>query len=277
MKNNRAIILIFHHASRLKWFERISLQQCFRVLGQHPIRLVCPTGTDLTEYLELVPEIVADPIPPNRMSSLQRYNRMKIMPFIYRRYRQYQFMLTYELDAFVFRDELDDWCNRGFDYVGAPWFAKRSDPRATPLFAGVGNSGFSLRNIESALRIINSFGWVVGPVESAQRSIRRKQYGEAIAKVLALPFIRNNTHWSQNLLFRSHEDAFWSRAGQRRKWFRIADYESARRFSFEQEPAFLYELCQNGLPFGCHAWQKYELDFWRPHIEEFGYELPAAT
>ena len=47
---------------------------------------------------------------------------MKILPFLYERYAAYEFMFTYELDAFVFKDELEKWCEQGWDYIGAPWF-----------------------------------------------------------------------------------------------------------------------------------------------------------
>ena len=30
---------------------------------------------------------------------------------------------------------------------------------------------------------------------------------------------------------------------------------------------------QDRLPFGCHAWFRYDLEFWRPHIEAFGHDL----
>ena len=30
-------------------------------------------------------------------------------------------MLIYQLDAYVFKDELLNWANKGYDYIGAPW------------------------------------------------------------------------------------------------------------------------------------------------------------
>lgn len=44
--------------------------------------------------------------------------------------------------------------------------------------------------------------------------------------------------------------------------------EEAARFSFEKSPEYLYTYCSNKLPFGCHAFEKYEFNtFWRQHIE----------
>lgn len=43
--------------------------------------------------------------------------------------------------------------------------------------------------------------------------------------------------------------------------------EEASHFAFEKHPSFLFS--QNGqLPFGCHAWRKYEYDeFWGKYIK----------
>ena len=43
--------------------------------------------------------------------------------------------------------------------------------------------------------------------------------------------------------------------------------EEAIAFSFELSPSYLYKLNGNYLPFGCHAWYKYEYEnFWKQHI-----------
>ena len=39
------------------------------------------------------------------------------------------------------RDELLDWCNKNYDYIGAPWVKKERDN----ILLKTGNGGFSLR------------------------------------------------------------------------------------------------------------------------------------
>lgn len=39
----------------------------------------------------------------------------------YERFLAWDYILLCQTDAFVFRDELADWCARGYDYIGAPW------------------------------------------------------------------------------------------------------------------------------------------------------------
>ncbi|HMC84001.1 MAG TPA: DUF5672 family protein, partial [Chitinophagaceae bacterium] len=71
-----------------------------------------------------------------------------------------------------------------------------------------------------------------------------------------------------------HEDQFWGLSLSKKfEWFKVPDYKTAAAFAFEMQPHRLYILNNNQLPFGCHAWWKYDLDFWKPHIEKFGYRL----
>ena len=48
-------------------------------------------------------------------------------------------------------------------------------------------------------------------------------------------------------------------------------------FAFEAKPKYLYKINQNKLPMGCHAWYRYNLEFWRPFIEGFGYKFNFQT
>ena len=47
-------------------------------------------------------------------------------------------------------------------------------------------------------------------------------------------------------------------------------------FAFEARPRTLYEMNGRQLPFGCHAWFRYDLAFWKPFVESLGYELPET-
>lgn len=67
---------------------------------------------------------------------------------------------------------------------------------------------------------------------------------------------------------RYNEDVFWaSRMGD----FKLAPREIAWQFSFERPVKALYRLNGEQLPFGCHAWMKYDLDFFKPYIAKDGY------
>ncbi len=277
------IILIFTHKPRLEWFEEIALEQCFRILGRHPIRMVCPEGLNIEAYREIVPALEPDFIAPKWFSGRLNYNRLKILPLLYRRYSHYEYMLTYELDAFVFRDELLDWCAKGLDYIGAPWFEgfDRAKPDA-PLL-GVGNSGFSLRRIQGMTAVHKTWRNIRPPVDIIREisASGRSNLGKvaAIAKWLTFnnfhpPFTPANSNMTSSL--RIHDDCFWCLDVPRRfPEFKVASMDDAKQFSFEVNPSRLYAECGKRLPSGCHKWPWYEPEFWREHIEAFGYRLPA--
>jgi len=41
-------------------------------------------------------------------------------PAFYDAFKAFDYILIYQLDAFVFRDELEYFCSLGYDYIGAP-------------------------------------------------------------------------------------------------------------------------------------------------------------
>jgi hypothetical protein len=64
-----------------------------------------------------------------------------------------------------------------------------------------------------------------------------------------------------------NEDQFWSdQATKYYPAFRIASFETGLRFAFEVDPRRCYELNNQTLPFGCHAWHKYDRSFWEPYL-----------
>jgi hypothetical protein len=66
----------------------------------------------------------------------------------------------------VLRDELDHWCAKPFDYVGAPWPKLYELLLQTGRFEGgfskhvrinVGNGGLSLRRISKSIHLLEEF------------------------------------------------------------------------------------------------------------------------
>src|SRR5437868_3719188 len=60
----------------------------------------------------------------------------------------------YHLDSLVLADQMIDWCNAGFDYIGAPWLPCSDTPWVRE--PGVGNGGFALMKIESVLKVLQN-------------------------------------------------------------------------------------------------------------------------
>lgn len=267
-----AIIIIAHRAS-ITVYERISLLQCLKVFASRPIFIVCPKNMDITQYKDISSRINFDFIPPYWQKDYRSFNRLKILPFLYKRYIDYDYLLFYELDAFVFRDELDFWMSMDYDYIGAPWKSGWDNADEDSPFIGVGNGGFSLRKVKSHIRVLQSFSYVDNPKVLAQVWFKRN----FLAKVVTIPFfildltVRNNTYFLFNS-YRGNEDVFWGQvANGNVNWFNVAPIDDALKFSFETHPHSLYLMNQQNLPFGCHGWWKYDFEFWKPFILKEGY------
>jgi hypothetical protein len=276
MSGKRVIVLIVAFRTEISPLEEISLKQCFKVLGRHPIRLVCPEGTDLEAYRRVVNNLEVDFINHKWHKSYSAANRLRLEPFVYKRYRDYDFILFYDLDAFVFRDELEQWCDKDYDYIGAPWFEDFRGSRDNSAIIGVGNGGFSLRKTRSLLKALHRFSWIINPADWFRHDFPHNKL-KALGALLKNSTIGNNSFFLFND-YPGQEDIFWGLCIKRNfEWFKVASIEEAARFSFELQPRTLYAMNERRLPFGCHAWWRYDFEFWKPFIESEGYSLPRVA
>jgi hypothetical protein len=190
----------------------------------------------------------------------------------YLRFKTFDFILIYQLDSYVFRNELDFWCEQNYDYIGAPWFEGFSEK--SNVFSGVGNGGFSLRKVSSFLKVFKFKGpfLPISDIWSRYRNkslYHRSRYGIP-AVIKSLYQNKNRVKYfikqvENNLI---NEDYFWSEIMKRsRIKFNIPPPDIALKFAFEKNPSLLFKKNGNRLPFGCHGWHKYEWEtFYKSHI-----------
>jgi hypothetical protein len=50
-------------------------------------------------------------------------------------------------------------------------------------------------------------------------------------------------------------------------FFRRPKAKEALHFAFEMEPRKAYKMTNHKLPFGVHAWEKYDAEFWKEWIK----------
>jgi hypothetical protein len=263
----KVVVVVFIHKVNPTDLELISFNQVFRILHKHKIVVVCPQDLDTANYEFGIREIEFLRIPNHWQSSILSYNKLKLSNYFYRLFNGYEYLLTYELDAFVFKDELLFWCDQGYDYIGAPWFKGFSEPKSPYEFLGVGNSGFSLRKISAMFEIING-RYSVNMFLS--KCIWNK-YGRDFADSKITNFFNRENRDIQRcdeLL----EDIFIHNHAVSAR-FCVPVPELALKFSFEVNPTMLFSINNKELPFGCHAWWKYEPNFWFPLIRSFNYLL----
>ena len=67
----------------------------------------------------------------------------------------------------------------------------------------------------------------------------------------------------------SYEDGIFSLRAQHSWIFcQLPPFDVALKFAFEVNPSYLYDINNEKLPFGCHAFEKYEYNtFWQKHIK----------
>lgn len=267
----KAVVVIPIYSAEPSANELISFTQCFHILGNHPIFVVAPKGLSLINYKAVIEVFNVIFIEPKWQENVLSYNKLKTSRFFYELFKQYEFLLTYELDAFVFKDDLLYWCEKNYDYIGAPWFENYITATPQDKIIGVGNSGFSLRKIDSVRRLLKRI-FYKNPLEF-----------EADALTRCKAYIKSPFRWFMGLQgenytvqknFHYHEDVFFSFVAPKYEpTFRVASVNDAIAFSFEVNPAVLYRLNHHILPMGCHAWWRYDIGFWTGFIKSFGYEI----
>ncbi|MET0572217.1 MAG: DUF5672 family protein [Pedobacter agri] len=250
--------------------EKMSFLQLLKVLGQHPIAIVTHKELDLSQYIELAEEktLKIEYFPSTFFSNIEGYSKLLCAKAFYKRFEKYKFLLIYQLDAWVFRDELDFWCNLNHDYIGAPWFYEHNKKNALETFYGVGNGGFSLRKISSHLKALNHF-YQLESYNAILRDFLTSRIGYIAIKNLFYNLtVRNFSHYMFNQHVIINEDVFWNLISKRNfKWYTVPDMITAGKFSSEINASLLFEANNRVLPFGCHAWQVYDRNFWKQFIE----------
>lgn len=229
MESKKVKVVIPCYHEQLTKNELISLMQCKRILYNYPLCIVKPNGLCI-QTME-VQGMEIEEFDKEWFQSVQSYNDLMLTQQFYQRFCDYEYILIYQLDAFVFRDELSTFCAMGYDYVGAPWlYGQFIYVNGNGGYYYVGNGGLSLRKVKSHLKIL-----------------RKTEIYDIV-----------------------NEDMFFS--SRESNEFRIAPLEVALSFAFEATVRKCYERNNSKLPFGCHAWQKYDFTFYRQIFQEFGYD-----
>lgn len=260
----RPVVVVPVHRPTPSADEQFGLQRCGSLLANHPILLVHPLGLDLSAYRALLPQAQPKAVPPAWMASIRAYNRMLINPAFYSEFSAYTHLLIHEPDSLVLSDQLLNWCQAGHDFIGAPWFEAFDASTPAHQIVGVGNSGFCLLNIAAMLRVLTSkYRWLH----------RDKIVGDLMNKALGRPVPYNSQALFEGLsdagcLSHAHQimvqnfDFFLTcHFPSADPSFRIATVEAALQFAWEVNPQICLELNDGHLPFGIHAWARYDRNF----------------
>ncbi len=256
MQQQDAIVVVPLYTTNLSADEVMSLRRSTQVLGHHAFAVVCPEGLDLSPVEALLPQhYVTERFSPDYFKGIAGYNLLMLSAEFYARFTAYKYLLICQADVFVFEDQLDYWCSKGYDYIGAPWigskrnlwnitlfnirnfFKKKSKKRSNVHLFKVGNGGFSLRNVGMKKRIVTE---QISDIEDALKN----------------PSSRN----------RHMEDVYFSLVAPTKiPEMKIPGYIDAAAFAFDRKPQIALKINGGKMPFACHGFNKPKVrDFWAP-------------
>ena len=254
--------------------EKKSLLQALNIFSSHSIIFFHPYNLDLSEFKNICSTYHAsyffEAFDDRHFVNTQSYNSLIYKKEFYQRFEQFEFMLLYQLDAYVFRDELKFWCNAGFDYIGAPWFKNHDTSGQEKEFIQyAGNGGFSLRNIKSILLAISKELDFVDLIK-----LRRilKPFKMKLPYYIFIISLIKKIALAEAISIKDdelkNEDIFFALIlPQISPQFKSAKFNEAIPFAFEAMPEKLFKMNGDKLPFGCHGWYKYSKEFWKNFIK----------
>lgn len=263
----KVAVVIPLYKSTLSNYEHIALKQCQTILSNYPQIIVKPKSLNLQQNIYSSNFSIIN-FDDSYFKRVEDYNRLMMSADFYKAFLGFEYILIYQLDAFVFKDELTYWCTQNFDYIGAPWIRKTYDKSwfkilrlKTRVF--IKKKIFSLQNKKNSKYIIEN------EVGNGGFSLRR------VAK-----FYQISTEMTQQISFyldqNSHyfnEDIFWSiEVNRQEKKLRIPSVQKGLQFAFETPPVKAKYLNSTNLPFGCHAWDK-NANYWRPVFDALGVKI----
>lgn len=261
MLNKKDCIVVIPVYKTLEVNEKRAIKQAIDMTPGIDKVFIMPNSFIIDESFTDFEDILIERFEDYFFADILGYNRLMLNVNFYKRFNNYRYMLIHQTDAFLFSPDLQDWCDKNYDYIGAPWLCpdriKKAKlykiilsicpwiyspfkQRLVKRYNNVGNGGLSLRKIETFIKILESF---------------------KMEKVLNTYFEKMVSDTFYN------EDIFWSFEGRRLyKKFRKPDWREAMHFAVEFEPSFAFNQMNKRLPFGCHAIFVHEPEFWKEYI-----------
>lgn len=254
-KKDQVCVVVPMYKTDLNPYEKISFDQIYKMLSGFPITFIHPESIDLTHLSNAYPLVSYESFSNQYFQGISGYNSLMMSTDLYKRFSDYKYMLIAQLDTYIFKSNLLDFCQQGYDYIGAPWlkkeiyqnfifsyllerkkkkYNKKGLHSKQNLFDKIGNGGLSLRKIESH-------------IDALERHKDRRDF------YLSHP---NTPLYNEDVFFALEIPEF-----------KYPSVEVALQFSFDKYPKYCYKLTSNTLPFGCHGWNKWKWrKFWKDHI-----------
>lgn len=212
------------------------------------------------------------------------YSALLIEKFFYSSFKNYDFILIHQLDSIVFYNDLEKWCNKNYDYIGAPVFGAQKENMRNNDW--VGNGGLSLRKVNSSLHVLSIrekniydkfkkiffFLVGVGRMVFLLFEIGTQFFKRSLKVMTSLSFSSFQKEWRHSSILhfvngrgQLHEDAFWATVPIKiDPNFKIPSIEEAAYFAFETQLKRCFAITRGHIPMGAHAWASipHQKQFW---------------
>ena len=200
-------------------------------------------------------------------SSIESYNLLLQTKYFYKIYSKYDFILIYQLDCLVFKNEMYFWAKKNYSFTGAP----RYKPKSIRKIRDFMNGGFSLRKVKDFINVLNS--------KKININIKYFHTLDYFKKPKRIKLFLKYYNKSKNKnvfnvekfcrLAKYPEDIFWSIiAPQLSKKFTLCDKNVALNFCYEEYPREVYKYNNDQIPFGCHNWVNWDKKFWKKIVNQ---------
>jgi hypothetical protein len=239
--------------------EKMSLQRSLSVLKNHAFSIVCPDDLNVSSIEHMFEGLDYDirRFDPIFFKGISGYNQLMLSQVFYQSFYDCKYILICQTDVFVFSDQLLFWCEKDYDYIGAPWIASpqhalnkilflignffRKKKKSQHHFFKVGNGGFSLRKVETMQRIVTQLRDKIDffLLNKDERQYYQEDVFISIYAPLQIPEIK------------------------------IPECVEAMGFAIDRKPHLAYAMNDYKLPFACHGFNKPKVrKFWEPILSK---------
>ena len=263
MKKDLAIVIPFHK-SELNETEEISLKIFNKIKFDDDIILLLPEDLNVNFSVKNAKTIT---IPPMHFDSHENYNLLLQSLFFYKLFENYKYIFIYQFDCLIFKNDLKQWIDQNYSFLGAPFFR----PAEKNKFKNKGaNGGASLRNVKDFINVLSSnkkifFDKRIFKHLSSLKRLRKFIYCY-LKSCLIFVFLNykkkkfieifiNHLKYQEDIFYSVFANSFYEK-------FSISPGEIAIKFSFEEYPRDAYIFNNHKLPTCCHGWNRNDKKFW---------------
>jgi hypothetical protein len=265
----------------LNRYERISLQRHLTVLRKFDRYLLVPSSlkaavrSDLLESFVDATDVRFHQVEDAWLDSHRSYNQLMLTLDFYAHYESYSHMLIAQLDAYTFDNQLVEWCQMPFSYIGAPIYKFGSYWEDDTLC--MGNGGYSLRHVDSFIRALSKNPVIHRWSDLAEQLQPFNAKGKLVKIARYLPcWLRgfNRLRQDTNQLARwagVNEDVCYAKLLPAvDSAFKTAGYRDSVHFCVDWHVERQLDFLNGRLPFGAHGWWSWpeNIKAWTPYIEE---------